>query len=152
MRPHGRFLQVAGLRFEWWYESGGIPLVHTVQLEGSDGTLRPLSRTNTSEVTCAVPSFHAGGGDGYSVLGTKSSTGTGLQTAVALADYFAAAAGVLDPRAEGRISRIAKPRYRPATVNIGLLAPMFFVDGTVDSSTPSCRAAFLLTLNEINDK
>jgi len=42
--PHGRFLQVAGLRFEWWYESGGIPLVHTVQLEGSDGTLRPLSR------------------------------------------------------------------------------------------------------------
>ncbi|MDZ8141136.1 MAG: 5'-nucleotidase C-terminal domain-containing protein, partial [Nostoc sp. DedQUE04] len=84
----GRFLQVAGLRFEWNPTATVGDRVLSIQIQNSDGSYKPLAANSTYRVI--TNNFLLSGGDGYEVFKSgKNQVDTGFLLADVVIDYIA---------------------------------------------------------------
>jgi 5'-nucleotidase len=109
----GRFMQVAGLRVDYYVDgtSGGFPrgVIANVEYwnhpDFPDGT--PVDLSASASYTIALNDFMAVGGDGYPVLGDRVfSLQDGIEVAV---ERYLLANSPVNPQIEGRIVQIPAP-------------------------------------------
>ena len=110
--PSGRFMQVSGLSFRWYFQ-GGQPVLGRVHVTG----LGEIT-ASTPAITLVTNNYVAGGGDGYDVFESiTTKTRLGLVVFDTVAQYLSAGNTAVTPLPSQRIQQDPSK----VTLQLGLL-------------------------------